>query len=156
MIPTRNAIERARQAGIMARLLLVFNDRGLEWFSAFVMLGWGITLAMPGDTLAGPQYASFGRFGMTEDAWAGIFSAVGLARVVALYINGQWPKSPHIRMIGSFFGAVSWAQVAYLLTLSTYFTTGVPATGTAVYSLLALADLVGIARAAFDARYYSS
>lgn len=156
MIPAREAMERARRGGTAARLLLVFNDRGLEWFSAFVMLGWGLTLITPGDTLAGPQYAAFGRFGMTEDAWAAVFGAVGLARLVALYINGQWPKSPHIRMAGSFFGAISWAQVAYLLTVSTYLSTGIANTGTAVYSLLALADLVGIARAAFDARYYRS
>lgn len=156
MITTREAMERARRAGAASRFLLIFNDRGLEWFSAFVMLSWGVTLALPGDTLSGPSYAAFGRFGMTEEAWAGVFSAVGLARLVALYINGHWPKSPHIRMLGSLFGAISWGQVAYLLTLSTYFTTGIAATGTAVYSLLALADLFGIARAAFDARYYST
>lgn len=155
MIPTREAMERARKAGLGARFLLIFNDRGLEWFSALVMLSWGITLALPGDTLSGAQYSAFSRFGMTEEAWAGVFSSVGLARLVALYINGQWPKSPHIRMLGSLFGAISWAQVAYLLTLSTYVATGIAATGTAVYSLMALADLVGIARAAFDARYYS-
>lgn len=154
MIPSRNAIERARQAGVLTRFLLIFNDRGLEWFSAFVMLGWGVTLGLPGETLAGPSFAAFGRFGITEEVWAGVFSAVGLARVVALYINGQWPRSPHIRMVGSLFGAISWSQVAYLITVSTYGTTGTPATGTAVYTLLALADLIGIARAAFDARYY--
>lgn len=156
MIPTREAMERARKGGLANRALLIFNDRGLEWFSAFVMLSWGVTLALPGDTLAGPSYAAFDRFGMTENAWAWAFGAVGLARIVALYINGNWPRSPHIRMIGSAFGAVSWAQVSYLLTLSTYATTGVAAPGTGVYALLALADLFGIARAAFDARYHNA
>jgi hypothetical protein len=149
-------MERARKAGLANRFLLIFNDRGLEWFSALVMLAWGITLALPGDTLAGPQYAAFGRFGMTEESWAWVFGVVGSARIAALYINGAWPRSPHVRMIGSTFGAISWAQVAYLLTLSTYFATGIAATGTAVYSLLALADLFGIARAAFDARYHNN
>lgn len=154
MIETRLQIERARKGGLFTRFLLIFNDRGLEWFSALVMVGWGITLAMPGDTLAGPQYAGFLRFGFTEDLWAWAFGVVGIARIVALYINGQWPRSPLIRMVGSVFGAVSWAQVAYLVTLGTYVQTGVAATGTAIYSLLAIADLLGIARAAFDARYH--
>lgn len=156
MKATRESIERARQVGIANRFALVLNDRGLEWYSAFVMLGWGLTLALPGDTLAAPQYAAFGRFGFTEGFWAWAFSVVGVSRLIALYINGRWPRSPHVRMLGSLFGAVSWAQVAYLLTIGTYGVTGVPATGTVVYGLLAIADLFGIARAAFDARYYSS
>lgn len=156
MIPSREAMERARKGGPLTRFLLIFNDRGLEWFSSFVMLGWGATLILPGDTLSGPQYAAFGRFGLTEEFWAWAFSLAGSARIVALYINGNWPKSPHIRMVGSLFGALSWAQVSYLLTASTYFTTGIAATGTVVYAGLAIVDLIGIARAAFDARYYSS
>lgn len=154
MIRTREALERARQQGFLTRVLLFLNDRALEWFSALVMLGWGVTLILPGDTLAGPQYSAFSRFGFTEEFWAWAFSTVGIARLVALYINGKWPKSPHIRMMGSLFGAVSWAQVSYLLTQSSWMVTGVPTTGTVVYGLLALADLLGIARAAFDARYY--
>jgi hypothetical protein len=156
MIETREAMERARRGGMFTRFLLFFHDRGLEWFSAVIMLGWGLTLVLPGDTLSGPQYAAFGRFGITEDMWALAFGAVGLARLVALYINGRWPRSPYVRMVGSLFGAVSWAQVAYLITESTYFATGIAATGTWIYSALAIADLLGIARAAFDARYHHS
>ncbi len=151
---TREALERARQSGPLTRLMLFLNDRALEWFSAFVMLGWGVTLLFPGDTLAGAQYAAFARFGMTEEFWSWAFSIVGIARLVALYINGRWPKSPHIRMAGSLFGALSWAQVSYLLFVSSWAATGVPTTGPVVYGLLAMADLLGIARAAFDARYY--
>lgn len=152
MIPTREAIERVRKAGHVARFLLIFNDRGLEWFSAFVMTGWGLVLMAPGDTLRGPQYVAFARFGMTESAWAAAFLSIGVARLVALYINGNWPRSPHIRMAGSFFGALSWMQVAYLLA-STYGETGILNTGVAVYIPLAIADFIGIARANFDARY---
>lgn len=154
MIPTREGMEKARRGGIFTRFLLFFNDRGLEWFSAFVMLGWGVTLIAPGDTLAGPAFSAFGRFGLTEEFWAWAFGLVGATRLVALYINGNWPKSPHIRMLGALFGAISWAQVAYLITLSTYFASGIASTGTAVYTALAVADILAIARAAFDARYH--
>lgn len=153
---TREAIGIARRGGKFTRFLLIFNDRGMEWFSAFVMLGWGVILISPGETLSGPQYAAFGRFGFTEEFWAWAFGAAGLARLVALYINGNWPRSPHIRMVGSLFGAVSWAQVSYLLYLSSAGIGHAPNTGIVVYGALALADLLGIARAAFDARYNRS
>jgi hypothetical protein len=152
---SREAIDRARRVGLANRFALVLNDRGLEWYSSFVMLGWGLTLALPGDTLAAPQYAAFQRFGFTEEFWSWAFTLMGTARLIALFINGKWPRSPMVRMVGSAFGAVSWSQVAYLLTIGTFGTTGIPATGTVVYGLLAIADLFGIARAAFDARYYS-
>lgn len=154
MISTREAMERARASGLKVRMSLFFNDRGLEWFSAGVMLVWGLTLIAPGQTLDGPQYAAFGRFGITEAMWAYVFGTVGAVRLVALYINGNWPKTPHVRMLGSLFGALSWAQVAWLLTESTYVATGVWNTGSGVYALFAIVDLLGIARAGFDARYH--
>ena len=156
MKATREAIEEARKRGVITRMLLHLNDRSLEWFSASVMLIWGITLLLPGETLSGPQYAAFNRFGLTEVFWSWAFGCIGMARLVALYINGRWPRSPLIRMAGAIFGAVSWMQVSYLLTASTYMVTGVPNTGMGVYAALAIADLIGVYRAAFDARYYRS
>jgi hypothetical protein len=140
---------------LKTRLRAHVNDRALEWFSASIMLAWSLVLALPGQTLAGPSFAAFNRFDwMTEALWAWVFGVVGAARIVALYINGRWPKTPHIRMAGSLFGALSWAQVAWLITEGTYNATGVASTGTAVYTLLALADIFSIYRARFDARYY--
>jgi hypothetical protein len=129
------------------------QDRALEWFSAIVMIAWGITLAWPGDTLDGDAFTAFRRHGMTEAWWAVIFGAAGAARIAALYINGRQPKTPYVRMAGSLFGAVSWAQIAYLLFEGSHMT-GIPSTGVAIYTPLAVAELVSIFRAAFDARYY--
>lgn len=150
----RNALEEARRGGVIPRMVMHLNDRSLEWFSACVMVIWGTTLMLPGDTLAGPQFEAFGRFGLTEEFWAWAFTLAGGARLSALYINGRWPKSPHVRIVCAIFGAVSWAQVAYLLTVGTLLKTGIPNTGTGVYAALAIADLLAIVRAAFDARYY--
>jgi len=130
------------------------QDRGLEWFSALVMVAWGFTLALPGDTLAGPSFAAFHRYDLTETFWAWLFGAIGAARLVALYINGRWPTTPFIRMVGSLFGAISWGQVSWLIAEGTYYSSGVASTGTAIYGLLALAEVFSIFRAAFDARYY--
>ena len=132
------------------------NDRALEWFSACVMLAWGAVLAFPGDTLSGASFMAFRQLHMTEYLWAWLFGAIGAARLAALYVNGRWPRTPHIRMVGALFGALSWAQVAWLIAEGTFFQTGVASTGMAVYGLLAAADLFSVYRAAFDARYYSS
>jgi hypothetical protein len=119
---------------------------------------WGITLALPGDTLAGPYFTAFNRFSwMTEAFWAGAFGIIGGARLTALWINGhQITRTPYLRMIGALFGAVSWAQIAFLLMDGSMHTTGTPGTGVGTYGLLALADLFSIFRAAHDARYHHS
>jgi len=135
---------------------LHMQDRALEWFSALIMLSWGAVLAMPGDTLAGANFDAFRRYGMTEVFWAWTFGSIGAARIMALYINGKWPRTPLIRMVGALFGAVSWAQVAWLITEGTLMKSGVASTGMPVYASLAVADLFSIFRAAFDARYHRS
>ncbi|MDF2118181.1 hypothetical protein PY365_21635 [Roseiarcaceae bacterium H3SJ34-1] len=76
--------------------------------------------------------------------------------MMALYVSGKWPRTPIIRMVGTLFGAVSWAQVAWLITEGTVLKSGVASTGMPVYALLAVANLFSIFRAAFDARYHSS
>jgi len=152
------ASERARmfRRGITLdeRLHRALQDRGLEWFSAAVMVAWGVTLALPGDTLAGANFSAFQRYPwMTESFWASVFGVIGGMRLCALYINGKNPRTPYARMVGSLFGTVAWLQVSLLITEGTYGVTGIASTGTGVYALLAFADLVSIYRAAHDARY---
>jgi hypothetical protein len=128
------------------------DDRAIEWYSALVMLAWGLTLAQPSDLLSSPQFVAFHRFGITEAAWAFIFTAAGTLRLGVLAYNGRWPKHPYPRMALSFFGAVSWAQIGWLLFEGSY-ATGILTTGPLTYGLLALFDVLSIYRAAFDARY---
>jgi hypothetical protein len=131
------------------------GDRALEWFSALVMVAWSVLLAFPGDTLSMPSFAEFHHFGMTETLWASGFGSIGMARLAALYINGRWPKTPHVRMIGAMFGVVAWGQVAFMLTEGNLAAYGKVPTGAGTYGLLALADLFSIYRAAYDARYHA-
>ncbi len=132
------------------------TDRGLEWFAACVMLAWGVTFSLPGDLLNEPAFIAFHRFGTTDSFWAFIFSAAGAARLIALYINGRWPRSPHIRIVCALFGAVSWAQIAYLFLEAALINNTPIGTGPAVYALLAGFELISVHRAAFDARYHYS
>jgi hypothetical protein len=140
----------------MKTALKSLADRTNEWFSSLVMIAWGATMALPGDLLAQPGFVAFHRFGMTESFWAFLFSIVGAARLVALYINGRWPRSPHIRMFGALFGALSWVQVSILLYEAAGINNTPITTGCAVYALLAAFELFSINRAAFDARYHVS
>lgn len=117
------------------------------------MVTWGVTLALPGNTLDDLAFAAFRGIGTTEVVWAAAFGLVGGGRLAALYVNGRNPRTPHARMAGALFGALSWGQVAWLLTAGTWGVTGIAHTGTGLYGLLALADLFSIFRAAHDARY---
>lgn len=150
------ARSHTRRVGFGDILDYATRDRGLEWLSATIMLMWGFVLMAPGDTLAGPQYVAFLRFGATEEFWAFSFTAVGATRLAALYINGRWPRTPLIRMGGSLFGAISWGQVTWLLFESSVLQGQPWNTGVAAYGPMALAELLSIYRAAIDARYYRS
>ncbi len=130
------------------------QDRALEWFSALAMLLCGLALSTQSEVLHGPAWDAFHAHGNTEELWATTFALTGAARLVALYINGRWPKTPLIRILGSTIGAVCWSQLSYLLIEGEVLNGGVFTLGSVVYGLLALADLFSVFRAAFDARYH--
>lgn len=131
------------------------SERTIEWFSSLVMVAWGATLALPGSLLSQPGFIAFNRFGLTESFWTFAFATIGAGRLMALYINGRWPRSPHVRMGGALFGAVSWGQVSVLLYQASEINNTPVTTGCAVYALLAVFELFSINRAAYDARYYN-
>ena len=131
-------------------------DRGLEWLSSIVMIGWALVLIQPGDTLSGGNLRELLRYGFTEQSVAVVFAGAGFARVGALYINGRWPRTPIVRMIGAGAGFMLWLQVSLILLGGSVLANGAMTTGVAVYLPLALADLISVYRAAFDARYQRS
>ena len=132
------------------------SDRSIEWFAACVMLAWGVTFSLPGDLLSQPAFVAFNRYGTTDSFWVFAFTGMGATRLIALYINGRWPRSPHIRIVGALFGAISWAQIAYLFLEAAQINQTPVGTGPAVYALLGVFELISIHRAAFDARYHNS
>ena len=93
--------------------------------------------------------------GLTETFWACAFGAIGGLRIAALYINGRSPRTPYARMIGAFFGFLSWGQVSFLVCEGTMDTLGVVPPGVAVYGILAIVELRSLYRASYDARYVS-
>ena len=129
--------------------------RDTEWLSSLIMCVWALVLAVPGDSLAGPSFSAFHRLGLTETVWACAFGATGGLRLAALYINGRSPRTPYARMLGAFFGFISWGQVGFLVYEGTMATLGVVSPGVAVYGVLAAMELRSLYRASYDARYVS-
>ena len=139
---------------MLVRFLNLHADRSMEWFSASAMLVWCLVLSQPGDTLTlSPSFSEFVRSGFTETRLAAVFGIIGGSRIVALIINGRWPRSPLFRISGAILGCVIWGQIAWLQYLGST-ASGAISTGVGVYALLALADSANIYRAAFDARYH--
>jgi len=134
---------------------VLHSDRSLEWFFAAAMLSLAFTLAQPGDTLAvSPAFAEFERYGLTEPKLAGMLGIIGGCRITALYINGRWPKTPLIRMLASSIGALIWTQIAWIQAVGSLDSAGAISLGPGVFGLFALAEIVCVYRAAFDARYH--
>ncbi|MDX6806592.1 hypothetical protein [Terrihabitans rhizophilus] len=128
------------------------RERGLEWLSSIIMVAWGIILAQPGDTLSAANFSESAAHGVAEDGLAYVFGALGGVRLAALYINGRWPRTPLLRMIGAGAGLLLWGQIASMFGTS-YLATGNAGTGFAAYGCLAMAEIFSIYWAAFDARY---
>ncbi|QUS40562.1 hypothetical protein RPMA_18260 [Tardiphaga alba] len=126
----------------------------MEWFSASVMLAWGITFALPGDLLTKPDFVGFHRYTSSDALLASVFSIMGAAGLVALYINGRWPKNAIIRVVRGIFGSVAWALIAYAFYDAAQINNTPLGTGPLVYALLALYEFVSIYRAAHDVRYH--
>ena len=132
---------------------LIGQDRSIEWLCAALMLAWAFTLAMPGDTFTYPSLSGFKHYGLNETWWGLFFFAFGAGRMVALYINGRWPRSAVVRQVCAFVGFFSWTQIAVMLF------TSLPAKAPwvpniAISAVLAGFELLSLMRARFDERYY--
>lgn len=79
-----------------------------------------------------------------ESVWGFVAFSVGMARLLALFINGAWARTPLIRLATAAISAFVWTQVVIGLF-------AVPNTGLVVYPWLVVIDLVAAYRAGRDA-----
>jgi len=122
-----------------------------EWLAALAMLAIGAVLALPGDTMMFSEWWALRDFGLREVTIGYGLGAIGGARMVALYVNGAWHRTPLLRGIGAVIGmmvfsglalASAWAWCAGLVSA--------PDMNFAFYLIFALADLRGVYRAGMD------
>lgn len=92
-----------------------FPVRRSEWINSLVMFGWGAILAF--DNL--PLYGIWTNLSLSlsEAAWSSMLMTIAALRLLALTINGTFPKSwygrwsPHVRVAMSMICALAWMQL---------------------------------------------
>jgi hypothetical protein len=88
------------------------QTRSVEWLLASLMVAWGVGLSVPGNTMDLPAYRLLGALA-PEPVWAAWSLGIGGLRMVALYINGSWRRTPLIRTLGAMFGVIWWLVLAF-------------------------------------------
>ncbi len=122
------------------------KDRVAEWFMGAVLSGMGLGLAFqPSIFTANPFFKDFLRVGSAH-VWAGGLILIGVGRLAALFINGAWRRSPHLRLVMAFLSTFVWYQLSEL-SWGTKF----PNLGIALYPTLLLLEVYCVYFAACDA-----
>lgn len=123
-----------------------FPPRAIEWLIGVILVSWGITVILtPG--LFTQNHAYLGLLAMApQERWGLYALGVGLVRVLALFINGSWTRTPVIRLVCSFFSAFVWTQVFLGLLNSP-----VPTTAFAIFPWFIASDIYSAFRAGSDA-----
>ncbi len=100
----------------------------------------------PDPRSAGPTFDAFQAIA-PEGTWGAALFGVAVVRMLGLWINGNWRRSPTLRCLTAGAGAAVWFWVAWLLAHDGY-----PGwnTGVGAYGALGLIDLFAFARSAFD------
>jgi hypothetical protein len=94
------------------------QTRSVEWLLAGLMIAWGIGLMLPGNTMDLEQFRYLGALA-PEPVWAAWSISIGGLRLVALYINGSYYRTPLIRATCSVLGIIWWMVLGYLLQIGT-------------------------------------
>lgn len=116
-----------------------YKERIPEWITASAMLMAFIQLIFSSDVTTAEWHQLFEAAGIERMIPIIGLGIVGFLRVIALYINGSWKRTPLIRAVGAIVGAAFFT----LLLLGGY----LPAL------VLAIADVYAGYRAGYDARY---
>jgi hypothetical protein len=134
------------------RLNIIEEGRGIEWLTSAALLCFALALVFPGDTLAGQGYRAFKSVGIDEVMLAVPLFGVAAARMIALWINGRWRRSPLLRLTGAVIGTGMFMALC-LGFLGPTITSGAPlSTGVGIYFILAFFDAVAAYRSGADVR----
>lgn len=89
-----------------------FRLRALEWLSAGMLLSLGALLLIPAPVLEQPGMSGMARITDQKD-WAYICLCMASVRLVSLYVNGAWRKSPWVRLLTSLLTSLVWLQMLF-------------------------------------------
>lgn len=129
---------------IKSHMRLRFN----EWVSSVTLAAWGVGFLVNEKLSLSLSY--FARLESFKSlVTLGIVClALGLSRIVLLFINGAWGLSPHFRAIGSAISACTWTLMWTYFFNPNYIIPSLATIGT-----LVILDLYSLWYAAEDARY---
>ena len=91
------------------------QTRSLEAGVGLVMLISGVIFALPGQTMAGPAYATLRNWVpafLTEEIGGTVLIVTAIARWLALYINSHHFSTPVVRFGACVIGAAFWMTAA--------------------------------------------
>lgn len=77
-----------------------YPTRHLEYFFAFMLLGWSVNVLIDPGCMSGPAF-KFATALLPTRLYAAVGLATALAGIVALVRNGHWKRSPTLRMFCS-------------------------------------------------------
>lgn len=129
--------------------------RKSEWFMAAILTTWGAYVWLHPEMFHAPStQALLSGLAMISASftieaalfWGPLCVVVGIGRMIALFINGAWTRTPLIRVAASFVSMFVFTQILIGLWDS-----GVPNTGLVIYPWFVVADLISAYRAATDA-----
>lgn len=131
---------------------LIEHGRASEWLTSSVMLAFALVLAVPGDTMTGRGFSMMVRMGFDEATVAVPLALVGSARLAALYINGNWRRSPMLRRIGATVGSTFFAMLGMAFLWPSLEVGSPVSTAVSTYFVLSIFDGLAAYRSGADAR----
>jgi hypothetical protein len=124
-----------------------FSERASEWACAIMITMWALRVdSIPDLFQTAGAFENFSRLA-PQSWWVVGALAIGLARLLALAINGMWRRSYHARGITAFFTCFFWMQITW-----SFFTSDNSTTSIAIYPVLLALDTFHVLRAAVEAR----
>lgn len=131
----------------------VVHGRLAEWLTSAILMVFAVTLALPGDVTAeGTMFAFFAEYHIPEVSIGCSIGIVGAVRMMALHINGNWRRTPWIRMVGAMLGAALFAFLAATFTWP--YVNGLRETFPlmpGIFAVLSIFDIIAAYRAGYDA-----
>lgn len=132
---------------MIVKLTRTFPVRVTEWLLASIMFTWAIACwNIAPEQWAMPGYSGLARVA-NSNTWAFFAFWIASLRLAALFINGAWRPSPHLRAAGAFLSCFMWLQLSFGQFSTVDFNLGI-----ALYPWFLVADIYNVFRASHDAR----
>lgn len=94
-----------------------YPTRTVEHMLAWMLLVWSSSLALPGNMMIGKTF-EYLLVIAPEWWWGWIGMAIAAMRLMALYINGNWRRTPGLRFFGAACGFIWWIIISTLYWLA--------------------------------------